>query len=363
MSRLLYVSGDTELAKRTLRLYIEVVSKTRAAGVDGDSDTDRCWVETLVEGARMFCRLALSRHGSGGVEEAKEAGEFLEKAKTRLDPVDKELVARVALAEGIWNTVTAIIGTCLHLYWDFFVANPLKSAERYAHTRTTKLRNALQYYIHAVEQFPTPGAHHQLALALALPGPSQNLEDAITSASAAVEGAPNEIRHWHLLGLLLTAQGEWVKAQEVLEFGATINESPSETDDSQSDTEAASERTEKSEPSGAVAARDHVDKEKGEPEVHSHDGNGVITNEVCIHEMILDPDAVTIPPSATLLHTLPDHPGPTPQDAFEYALQLRLTQMALTEHVEGPEGAETKWVDVFGWIAERKGTVSETQCT
>lgn len=116
MSRLLYVSGDTELAKRTLRLYIEVISKTRAAGVDGDSDTDRHWVETLVEGARMFCRLALSRPGLGGVEEAKEAGEFLEKAKMRLDPSDRELVARVALAEGIWNTATAIIGGWLHLY-------------------------------------------------------------------------------------------------------------------------------------------------------------------------------------------------------------------------------------------------------
>lgn len=208
--------------------------------------------------------------------------------------------------------------------------------------------------------FPTPSAHHQLALALALPGPSQSLEDAITSARAAVEGAPNEIRHWHLLGLLLTAQGEWAKAQEVLEIGATINESPSETDESPSDTEA-SEKTEKSGPTGVGAAR-NVDKEKGAPEVHSHDENG-ITDGVFIHGMILDPDATTIPPSATLLYPLPDHPGPTPQDAFEYALQLRLTQMALTEHVEGPEGAETKWVDVFGWIAERKGTVSETQRT
>lgn len=34
--------------------------------------------------------------------------------------------------------------------------------------------------------------------------------------------------------------------------------------------------------------------------------------------------------------------------------------MALTEHVEGAEGAEIKWVNVYGWIAERKGSVSET---
>lgn len=352
MFRLLYVSGDTELAKRTLRLYIEVVSKTRAAGVDGDSDTDRHWVETLVEGARMLCRLALSRLGSGGVEEAKEAGEFLEKAKTRLDPTDKEVVARVSLAEGIWNTVTAIIGGCLHSY---FMSNSLKSAEKHAHTRPARLRDALEHYMHSVKVFPTPSAHHQLALALALPGPSQNLEDAIISARAAVEGAPNEIRHWHLLGLLLTAQGEWVKAQEVLEIGATINDSPSEA----SDTETVLEKTA---PSEGVVARE-FETEKGTVEAHPHNGISCAANEVFVHEMILDPHAATIPPSATLLHPLPGHPGSTTEDAFKYGLQLRLTQMALTEHVEGPEGAETKWVDVFGWIAERKGTVSETQRT
>ena len=359
MFRLFHVSGDTELAKRTLRLYIEVVTKTRAAGVDGDSDTNRHWVETLVEGARMFCRLALSRLGSGGLEEAKEAGEFLEKAKTRLDPADKELVARVALAEGIWNTVTAIIGGWLHLYWDSFVPDSMKSAERHPHTRPTRLREALEKYIHSVEVFPTPSAHYQLALAFARPGPSQNLEDAITSASAAVEGAPNEVRHWHLLGLLLTAQGEWVKAQEVLEIGAAINESPSEADETPSDTEAALEKNEKSAPGESVA----FEPEKGAKEAHSHDSHGGVANEVSVHETILDPDSSTMPPSDALLHTPPDHPGPTPQDVFEYALQLRLTQMALTEHVEGPEGAETKWVDVFGWIAERKGTTSETQRT
>ena len=64
----------------------------------------------------MSCRLALSRPGLGGVEEAKGAEEFLEKAKMRHDPFGRELVARVALAEGIWNTATAIIGWWLRLY-------------------------------------------------------------------------------------------------------------------------------------------------------------------------------------------------------------------------------------------------------
>ncbi|KAG9312488.1 hypothetical protein JVU11DRAFT_6875 [Chiua virens] len=359
MSRLLYVSGDAELAKRTLRLYVQIVSMTRAAGVDGDSDTDRNWVETLVEGTRMFCRLALARSAFGGVEEAKEAGGLLEKAKTRLDPTDKELVARVALAEGIWSTTTAIIGE----YFTFMLElriDSIKFPEEQPHTRPIRLRNALAHYTRSVEMFPTATAHHQLALALALPGPSQNLDDAITAARAAVEDAPNEIRHWHLLGLLLTAQGEWTKAREVLEIGAAINEAPSEADEAPNDTESTpekSERSEKSAPSEDVADG----TEKSGIDEHPHVGDGGVTSGASVHEMILDPDASTIPPSATLLDMLPDHPPPKPQDAFEYALQLRLTQMAVTEHVEGPEGAETRWVDVFGWIAERKGTVSETQ--
>ena len=110
MSRLIYVSGDNELAKKTLRLYVQVVSKAREAGMTGDYDADRHWVETLVQGSRMLCRLGMSRPGLDGVEEVKEAGELIEKAKTRLDTDDKELVARVALAEGVWHTVSALIG-------------------------------------------------------------------------------------------------------------------------------------------------------------------------------------------------------------------------------------------------------------
>ncbi|KIJ19657.1 hypothetical protein PAXINDRAFT_174968 [Paxillus involutus ATCC 200175] len=337
VTRLLYVSGDIELAKRTLRLYVQVVSNAREVGGDGDCDTDRHWVETLLEGARMLCRLALSRPGLDGLDEVKEAEELIEKAKTRLDPADKELVARVALAEGIWNTVTA--------HTD-------------CPTRTTRLSNALTHCIKSVEMFPTPDSHHQLALALTAPGPSQSLEDAISSARAAVEGASDEIRHWHLLALLLTAQGQWSKAKGVLEVGAAMSEAPSDIEEHSTDGDAMQETT--APISDGVTVRD-FEVRKTSTNGSASNENGHIANGTLVHQMLLDPDAVTIPPSATLLQPLPEHPNPSPRDAFEYALQLRLTQMALTEHVEGPEGAEGKWVDVFGWIAERKGSGSESQ--
>lgn len=85
------------------------------------------------------------------------------------------------------------------------------------------------------------------------------------------------------------------------------------------------------------------------------------------HKRFLDAQATTLPPSAALLRPLPDHPFPSSRDAFEYSLQLRMTQMALAEHVEGPEGAEGRWVDVFSWISERRsppsapGSMTETQ--
>lgn len=120
MTRLLYVSGDTELAKRTLQLYVQVVSKAYISGhgnasgitLNEDHDTDARWVETLVQGARMLCRLSMAETGISGVQDAKQAGVLLEKAKERLDKENVELVASVKLAEGIWNRVMAFKGEC-----------------------------------------------------------------------------------------------------------------------------------------------------------------------------------------------------------------------------------------------------------
>lgn len=129
MSRLFYVSGDSNLAIRTLRLYVQVAGKAWETGnaetaqkpEDGSAsiaesmygaDTDRNWVQTLVQGARMLCRVACSKSGTvlgttgNGLDEAKEAGVLIEKAKTRLGN-DTELAASVYLAEGIWHSVMA----------------------------------------------------------------------------------------------------------------------------------------------------------------------------------------------------------------------------------------------------------------
>jgi hypothetical protein len=32
-----------------------------------------------------------------------------------------------------------------------------------------------------------------------------------------------------------------------------------------------------------------------------------------------------------------------------------MTQAAVVEHMDGPEGATDKWVEVFAWVADQRG--------
>jgi hypothetical protein len=337
MTRIFYISGDPQLARRTLRLYVQVVSKAREAGGAGvgvDTDTDRHWVETLIQGARMLCRLA----GPTGVEDAREAGVLIEKARARLDKDNNELVASVHLGEGIWSSVMALV-------------------EHDPRTRPARLAHALAQFAASIETFPTPSAYYHLAIALARPGPQQDLDQAIASASSAVEGASGDIRFWHLLGLLLTANGQWIKARGVFEIGAGIGE--------KGDEESEDDVTEERGYTGAdvnslqVQNFGSTGSKTGGANGHDHVGLAAPGMYPTQPIFLLHRNCRVIPPSATLLQPVPDYPSPSWQDTFEYAMQLRMTQLALAEHVEGAEGAGLRWVEVFGWVADKKGVVTE----
>lgn len=120
MTRLLHVSGDTSLAKRTLRLYVQLVDKAwqaTGAGVgEVDADKDRDWVETLMFGVRMFCKLASAYPGGDGIEDVREAENLIHKARLRLNQDDKDLVASVDLSEGIVQHMLAIKGMFFFLF-------------------------------------------------------------------------------------------------------------------------------------------------------------------------------------------------------------------------------------------------------
>ncbi|KAJ7079363.1 hypothetical protein C8R43DRAFT_1177712 [Mycena crocata] len=340
MTRLLHVSGDTPLAKRTLKLYVQIVGKAwqaSGAGISEDTDSNRHWVETLLAGSRMLCKSASLE--ADGIEDAREAGTLLVMARTRLDKDDTLLTSTVALAEGVWNSTMAF-------------------KERDPHSRPKRVADAHASFLKAVEAHPTPSGYYHLALSFARPGPVHDLEQATLNAGLAVEGDPKEIRYWHLLGLLLAASEQWKAAEEILDQGAQIGETPLEE-----------------EANGG-----------GNPELLMANGNGTkgraidglpvadvthvpmkrasIPPEQPAPAYILNNPELVMPPAADLLLPVADHAAPSRQELFEYSLQLRMTQVALIEHVEGAEGAAEKWLEVFQWIAERRGlaaTPSESE--
>ena len=131
MTRLLYLYGDTKLAKRTLNLYIQVVGKAyetsghsseldSGPGSGSDTDTDSNWVDTLLFGATMLCTSSASSSSSNLTEmdDLKEAHKIIEKAKTRLNKQDKRLVAKMYLAEGVYWMMLGIRGWLVYFtFW------------------------------------------------------------------------------------------------------------------------------------------------------------------------------------------------------------------------------------------------------
>ncbi|GAW10226.1 cargo-transport protein ypp1 [Lentinula edodes] len=161
LTRLLYVSGDIPLARRTLRLYVQIVSKAHqastASGITGEeleheADTDQSWVQTCVFGARMLCRIVSSTSASVSTGRAKvimddlrEAETLIGKAKTRLNVSYRELSASVDLAEGIWLTVMAI-------------------KQHNSDTRPSNFAKAHALFLRSIDTFPTASAHYHIAL-------------------------------------------------------------------------------------------------------------------------------------------------------------------------------------------------------
>ncbi|KAF8530061.1 hypothetical protein BU17DRAFT_72839 [Hysterangium stoloniferum] len=314
LARTLYVSGDTELARRTLRLYVQVVSKAREAGTCDESD--RIWVETLVQGARMLCRVP------GGVAEAQEAGDLIIRAEKKLDIRDHATSASVLRAKGIWHACMAI-------------------REEEPSTRPAHLASSLAAFKESLELHPIPSTYFHLALALTRPGPARDFSAAVACAQEAVTGDPKEVRYWHLLGLLLAATEKWKPARGVLDYATGIEEEEEEEEEVGGGGGNIDEQTDR---------MLHTVKEKEDIMKNSHLEDG---------RCLLDANSCQLPAAATFQRPVPDYPRPTRHERFEHALQLRFTQLALIEHVDGPENAGVKWLEVFSWVAERKGLGEE----
>jgi hypothetical protein len=163
----------------------------------------------------------------------------------------------------------------------------------------------------------------------------QDLDQAIIHIESVLESEPGEIRYWHALGLFLTTTEQWKVAIGALEQGASLCEvdlSEKAVGDGVDDRLQTNVKE-----MNKIHIKDFGETGCGDSTAHPdtpEPGKNPPKSKV-----LLDLQADAIAPSETLLRHLPDHPPPSRQEVFEHALQLRMTQAAVSEHVEGPEGA------------------------
>jgi hypothetical protein len=206
----------------------------------------------------------------------------------------------------------------------------------------------------SIEAHPTPSAYHHLAIALSRPGPSHDLANAIECARSAVEGDASDVRHWHLLGLLEAADGEWKKARSVLEVGSGITDASFATEEELALDEGAAVE--------GIQARDFavegqaVKSDDEEQKSLNNNMNQLVIPNGKVEQIVplLEPGSNRLPRASSLFLPPPDYPVPPRRELFAYALQLRMSLLALSESVEGAEGVGDYWREVFAWYASRK---------
>ncbi|KAG8923913.1 hypothetical protein FRC02_010802 [Tulasnella sp. 418] len=368
LSRLLVMQNKRNEAKRTFKLYVQLVSKARqtSAGevnlqlrrrsadeppahpseiaqedrVPHDMDDDRTFIENLVWGALILVKQILHH------ADAKEVESLTMQAREVLDEAglsdDKPLHARVRKAQGIASIFLSI-----------------KDPD--ARARPQHQTTALEHLRAAAELDPSSAStFYHLAIALA---ETRDIDEAIVEARRAVELLPTELRAWHLLGLLLTAKGDWNGAKVILDLGLDNGE---DIEDTGGEDERTLEGT-SGNPAPGVFAKDFVQTgsqpqedsgvakntdtamSSSDPVATPASDPPVDTNQT----PLLIPTTSIIPPASTLHSPVPDIPQQRRAEKFEASLQLRITQLALMELVDGAEAANLKWPDVFAYFSER----------
>ncbi|KIY62652.1 hypothetical protein CYLTODRAFT_426757 [Cylindrobasidium torrendii FP15055 ss-10] len=295
--RALYVQGDFRLARRNLQLYVAVVDKAWEIQQGSGADT-HADADTDEKYAETLVYGIRMLCRTAAVEDAKLALELVGRiAKRCPNPTSP-----TKLAEGL---VEIALGTALHEHDRFNRAHVL--------------------FVEATE-LDAQSWVAQWYLAISYARFASNLDQALVHAALAVEAAPKEVRCWHLLGLLSAAKEEWNAAGLALETGVQLEE----------DEWAESQAT-----GPAIEGLPTISE--GIPPDHKHifvDGR--------------------LPPASTLVgNSLLDHEKSGSK--LEDALQIRMSQIALAERVQGVEGAADLLPSVFSWIAERKGWASQTQ--
>ncbi|CAE6507377.1 unnamed protein product [Rhizoctonia solani] len=324
---------DLELAGSKPRRSVEESAKEVEKIRQGDVDDPAVFVDALVRGARNLVRVVEDLGVGDALAEARDtvelALEIITDKKAGLE--DNVLAARVYKVAGIVEALTAAKGTS-----DPPLISSIHTTPEFdPTTRPTRQATALKHLTLAATLDPmSADTFYHLAFVQA---ESRQTADAIMSARQAVERAPDDVRCWHLLGLLLTATEDWAGARAVIEIGIANSEQVQEE-------HLAGHGTGFNPPDEGVTVKDFATEQR------SSSPQGMPTPSGRNLPPIVPPTLV-LPPSNTLHSLFTRDATVSKLQLFSGATQIRLTHMAIVERIEGPDGAAGLWPGVFAWYA------------
>lgn len=374
LTRLLTVAGSPVAdARRTFELYVGLVEKARETaegdatpvsvedGVEAEpkeiaiieSDDDRTFVEALVFGARLIG----GREGQDpkeGLTVLAKAEDILEKSRSRDIKEDKELRARIEGAKGLLKMALVARGACVLVSLrSEHPADIVPLLAEYNPLNRPQLQSdALLHLTTATTLSPSSSiAFYDLAFAQA---ECREIDASTLAIRSALELDPGNVYGWHLLTLLLTAKGQWEDAARVAEIGLESWDDEGEDvaiDGRDVDGEAsiikkdfASAATTTSTSASSRPAPQHLRRATSTAfaATASQPVQSFLTAD---HQL----------PSASLLLISTPRLQPTKAERLEAVLQLRMTQTAILERLEGPEAALALQQELFAFFSARCG--------
>ncbi|ORY34198.1 hypothetical protein BCR39DRAFT_516718 [Naematelia encephala] len=357
LTRLLVAVGDKADARRTFELYIQLVLKSRetqqpdislqlkrrptddiavspkeiqqqAEQAEAEDNGDRLGEErkgqmpeaeidnddNLIGALLIGARLLLKDLGDtdDAWRYAVLVADVVENGARRGRTVRQSLQAEVEEAKGIIRM--AMAGRAGDP-----IARPTYQAQSLTHLKS------------AVSLDPSsPTAFYHLAYCQA---EARAIDDAITSIHAALELDSKNVQSWHLLALLLTAQGDWTGAAKAGEAGVSVWEAE---EDELWDEMLPSEEAGVETRDFAVASLQQAPTQRRSEPLLSLDGSLK--------------SLPSVPP-----HTYPTPPEITRARRLEHVIRLRMTLNVIVEKTQGPEMAMLRQQELFAFFSARSG--------
>lgn len=331
--RLLSSSGDPVEARRSFELYVKIVLKSRqtqdpespltlerhpteteedevfveaetgdgsgpsereVVELESDMDSDEEFVSALLVGTRLI----LARFGEA--EEAWRyatlAGEVVKRGR-----VSPSMAAKVEQSRGIVRLAMSTSGEYACAPQLTIVAGPQKRPE-YQTQAVNHLRAATTLDHSSSEAF------YHLSYAYAT---ARHIDHAVGAIHTALQLDPQSVRAWHLLALLLTAQGDWNAAYKAGETGIALWEADDDaitSDEADTATECA---------------------------------------PILTAPTLLLPNGEVAPTPAAPAER------PSKFARLETVIQLRMTLNVITEKLHGPDAALEKHQQLFQFFSKR----------